>query len=242
MRPHARATLLQHRCNVFAVDGGLRWARNGSMIEGADMPGSSSAVRARCRPADPCHATENGETPENPEIGEALKTAKTRKSRKSIRVLSHAPTAPAAETLKHETVLASRSTTETVKQAPAHPTNTAVRTACETVKHRRKSALNQGLGCFTPGSPAGLPGAMSCRNVAVGETLKHPVAASPGIAARRVHETVKRLITHGRPRAVTAFLTPSCHPCGDVDLAVRVTGDYLAKLCCGAANPDESRP
>jgi hypothetical protein len=188
--------LLQRRCNISAVDADRCRARNDWMMADAHIPGSSPAHRACSPPADPREADKNGETPENAEArenGETLKTAKTP---------SHNPIAPACETLKQETVPASRGGAGAVTQAPARRRGISQRTVRETLKQRRKFQANEGITCFTANAPAGYPEMALRRYDIVGETLKHP-ARRPQVPSRAWgHETVKRLKQAPPPKRV----------------------------------------
>ena len=244
MRPQARATVLQRRCNITVVDAGLGRARNGRMMDGAEILSVSPLDPARRRSADPRQAAEIAEAaatheiPENGENGEntgTLKLTKTRKSVKPARALPHASTIPSGAPLtlprpsaagpsshrfavrprKREREFRARfrlplagsnreavrrwgegrafaPTDETLKQAPPctaretlkQGTPPASRIGPETVKHRRKEALNQGLTCFTPTSPTGPPETVSRRCDTVGEAVKHGAAPLPVRRAR----------------------------------------------------------
>jgi len=195
--------LVQHCCNIFAVDAALCWARNDGMMVGAHMPGSSPAFRALREPVDPRGVAETREKPENTEnretaengekaengenagIRETPKTVKRLKAVKTAGPLPHALAAQTRETLKQESPPASRDGPETVKHNPGRRREMALCTTRETLKQRRKTQVREGLTCFTPASPAGSPETAPHPYDSVGETLKRP---DPGRIAR---ETVK---------------------------------------------------
>jgi len=203
------------------------------MKAGADILCTPPACRMRHLPADPCKASEIGETLKTVKRPKTVKTVKTRKSVKTARKRPHAPAsfsdatltlprwrvaastdvalsrkrekdigacvrlplllagsnreavrrwgegsavATARETLKHETLSASRGGAETVKHAPGRRCGIALRTRRETLKQRRKTQTLEGLRCFRPTEPAGFPETLSCRSDTTRETVKHPPA------------------------------------------------------------------
>jgi len=192
---------LQRCCNIFAVDRGRRAGRNGGMMIGASISGSSAEFRAPRRAADPRRAAqaaetrENGETPENAENRENAENGETRKSVNMASAPNDQTAAPTLETRQHETPPASCSSPETVKQAPGRPRRTTPRTACETLKQHRKTQAGEGVGCFTPISPAGPPETVPCRIRAARETVKHPAPTRRVRETAKTRKTVKRLKT-----------------------------------------------
>jgi len=179
----------------MTVDHGRHLRRNGRMMIGAHMSGSSPATSGLSEPgAAPCtrEMAENAETLKIMKTVKTVKTAKTSKSARMARQLSHDPAAPPPETLKQGTMPASRGGAETVKRMPGRPCAIAPRMpriSCETLKQRRKTQAGEGVKCFMPISPAGRPETASRRSSAARETVKHPALPK---AACRGHETLKR--------------------------------------------------